>query len=517
MKILKFLVLLLLLCPFGNRVSAQTPVWSKRYDSGVVDSSMDVRLTSTGSFVHFAGVSRNGTTYKLVTRCFDPAGNEQWTRVGNTFLPGEVLFVKRDYQFNTVMICKSASTYTLIRYDVNAIETFRKTLTDRPIGMGLESTIRIYVGYDALLGFKAECYLSGNGSTVWSRIDHDGMSAKGFALDWNNNVYIGGQRASTQIYPDRRVTKFNGANPTYVWAVDHSNGPGTDDVSVLNVDAAGNVYCEGVGDMFNSSDNRYLTKFNNFGVVQWTSISGTIAGFNNVYHPHDIYFDSQQNPYLIGDIYYIQAVVPSSIFYVRKVDKNTGTLIYQVVPNFNGTQMDELYYGYTSDAFDNIYLLGKLKLNNGSNDGYCRMTKISGVNGSIKWNWLGSVHSVSNVTNSAAISPTGELYLGNTEQTLTVDMVLRKFTQPNNGAKLASGNEEETLEVYPNPFSNRINFSQLLDNAKLTLVDLSGRVVKSEIISGNTLNIDADLPSGIYILTITTQEGDTSIRKLIKE
>lgn len=516
MKSLVIIVVAIALHSFSP-INAQTPVWGKRYDSGYSDSCIDVRLTNTGSFAHIAGVARNGSSRTLITRCFSSAGVEQWTRNGNTNLPGEVLFVKRDYNFNTFLICKNGTSYSLIRYDVNDIEVFRKTLTDRPIGMDIEGTARIYVGFSAAVGFKAECYLSSNGSTYWSKTDHNGMNAKGFALDRNNNVYIGGQRVTTQINPDRRVTKFNAASTPYVWAVDHSNGPGQDDIDLLNVDAAGNVYCDGMGNMFSLSDNRYLTKINSFGVVQWSVISGTIAGFNNVYNPDYIHFDSQQNVYLIGSVYYIQAVVPSNIFYVRKIDKTTGALIYQVSPNFNGNPMDEVFYGYTSDGFDNLYLLGKLKLSSGPNDGYCRMTKISGATGALKWDWLSTNHSVSNVTNSGVISPTGELYLGSTEFSLTVDMTLRKFSQPNNGAKLASGNEEETLEVYPNPFNDVINFSQALKGAKVTLFDMSGRVLQSEIISGTSFQINDDLPPGFYLLSILAEDGSASIQKLIKE
>ncbi|MBL0105348.1 MAG: T9SS type A sorting domain-containing protein [Bacteroidetes bacterium] len=514
MKQIKFLVVYLLFSAFFNGASAQTFQWSKRYDSGVVDSCIDVRLTSTGSLVHLAGVTKNGSSQKLVTRCFDPAGVEQWTRIGNTFLPGEILFFKRDFQFNTVLLCKNGTIYTLIRYDVNNIETFRKTLTDRPIGMDIEGSIRIYVGYNAVAGFKAECYLSSNGTTQWTRTDNMGMNAGAFTLDRNNNVYIGGQKRTTSVNPDRRVTKFNVASATYVWAVDHSNGPGEDGIDLMNVDAAGNVYCDGVGNMFSLSDHRYLTKFNVNGVVQWSITSGTIAGFNNVYHPKFIHFDSQQDVFLIGSIYYIAAANPSNIFYVKKVSRINGAGIFEVAPNFTQAVVNEIFYGYTSDAFDNIYLCGKLCITSASNDGYCRITKISGANGTLKWDVLGTGHSNSNTVNSAAVSSMGELYLGNTENNFTVDLVLRKYTQINNGAKLSS--DDENTEVYPNPFTSTIYFDHLQGEVNATLFDINGRLIKSELVFDNRFDIDTDLPSGVYFLWISN-DGERKVYRMVKQ
>ncbi|MEO9003229.1 MAG: T9SS type A sorting domain-containing protein [Ginsengibacter sp.] len=83
------------------------------------------------------------------------------------------------------------------------------------------------------------------------------------------------------------------------------------------------------------------------------------------------------------------------------------------------------------------------------------------------------------------------------------------------------GNSQWNVQLYSNPVHDnnvKIMLTGVQGNAGLTINDLNGRVIyKKQIQNQNGLiNIAADIPSGVYILHITTVEGSKSI-KFVKE
>lgn len=71
-------------------------------------------------------------------------------------------------------------------------------------------------------------------------------------------------------------------------------------------------------------------------------------------------------------------------------------------------------------------------------------------------------------------------------------------------------NSEKTFSFYPNPAKNQINLVDVENNSLVTITDLNGKIVKSQITSNSTLNID--LAKGLYLIQI-----NNSIQKLIIE
>jgi hypothetical protein len=90
--------------------------------------------------------------------------------------------------------------------------------------------------------------------------------------------------------------------------------------------------------------------------------------------------------------------------------------------------------------------------------------------------------------------------------------------------RVASGtdtNESEIdLLVSPNPFSGNLQVTArtgMLQN--LTLMDLSGRILLNQTLeaSGNNTIITEGLPSGVYVLVVTTLSGEQLVTRVIKE
>ncbi len=76
--------------------------------------------------------------------------------------------------------------------------------------------------------------------------------------------------------------------------------------------------------------------------------------------------------------------------------------------------------------------------------------------------------------------------------------------------------ETSTLEVYPNPASNELTIVAFSDDAKVTIMDISGKIVLEETMMNYTKVISIEqLNNGIYFIKI--ESGDRSeIKKFVK-
>jgi len=75
------------------------------------------------------------------------------------------------------------------------------------------------------------------------------------------------------------------------------------------------------------------------------------------------------------------------------------------------------------------------------------------------------------------------------------------------------------FSVYPNPANNVVNFSNDVNAVVSTvaMADLNGRVVKSTTVNATEGNISiSDLATGIYMMTITTDQG-VAVKKIVKQ
>lgn len=71
-------------------------------------------------------------------------------------------------------------------------------------------------------------------------------------------------------------------------------------------------------------------------------------------------------------------------------------------------------------------------------------------------------------------------------------------------------NNQTSFSFYPNPAKNSINLTNVVDNSLVTITDLNGKTVLSQIYTNSIINID--LAKGLYLIEI-----NNSIQKLIIE
>ena len=85
-----------------------------------------------------------------------------------------------------------------------------------------------------------------------------------------------------------------------------------------------------------------------------------------------------------------------------------------------------------------------------------------------------------------------------------------------------SGVEEplayETTDVYPNPGGNTLNICTALQNARVEVYDINGRLVHSQALTENVTAIDAtDWAEGVYVWKVIVDGKEAEVGKWIKE
>ena len=73
------------------------------------------------------------------------------------------------------------------------------------------------------------------------------------------------------------------------------------------------------------------------------------------------------------------------------------------------------------------------------------------------------------------------------------------------------------LSVYPNPATATLNIALDVEATQATLRDLTGRICRTQAVSGRMAQLDLQsLSAGVYILTVQTAQGEIR-QKVVKE
>ncbi|MPT30152.1 MAG: T9SS type A sorting domain-containing protein, partial [Chryseobacterium sp.] len=75
---------------------------------------------------------------------------------------------------------------------------------------------------------------------------------------------------------------------------------------------------------------------------------------------------------------------------------------------------------------------------------------------------------------------------------------------------------KEDIKVYPNPFADVLNISDINNVKSVSIVDISGRLVKTFDKPSTTLHL-GELNSGMYLVVLNMKDGSKQTIKAIKK
>ena len=339
-------------------------------------------------------------------------------------------------------------------------------------------------------------YLDGNGTTA--RFNRP----KGLAIDNSGNIFVvdKGNHKIRKINPSGDVTTFAGSVQGFV------NGNGA---------TARFNFPEGI--VIDNNDNLFVVDASNYAIRKITPSgdvtvfagsgtfgfddgTGTVAKFNII---KGIAINTSTNDMYVTDGHRIRkitsAAVVTSFAGATTAGFTNGTL---AAAQFNWPE------GIAVDTNGIIYVVDTIN---------CVLRKITtaGVVSTFVGNTNGIAGSANGTGTAASFyGPTGICFdaAGNIYISDTTNHRIRKIDM----SALSSNNFNiADFQIYPNPVSNQLNISTSSDIQKIVIYDISGKQVK--ILEGNVNSIDvSNFKSGFYIIEITI-DGNTTVRKFIKE
>jgi hypothetical protein len=117
-------------------------------------------------------------------------------------------------------------------------------------------------------------------------------------------------------------------------------------------------------------------------------------------------------------------------------------------------------------------------------------------------------------TKTGVISAPGSPLWGMGKVTATAAVLLALNT-----VSIETSDEETTLTLFPNPVNNELNLyleSPLTTSLSYEVVDLTGKIIYSGVLS-SSLNLDVtDLSKGIYLVVLKDDKKST-VLKFVKE
>ncbi len=272
------------------------------------------------------------------------------------------------------------------------------------------------------------------------------------------------------------LAKFDGQN----WTVYNSSNSGLPENTVMSIaiDDLGNKWIGTNG----GSQGGGLSRFDG---TNWTTYNSGNSGLSNDY-VEDIAIDGSGTLWIAT--YFGGLVQFDGINWTTYDPSNSGLPGYVV----RVVEVDE-----TDTKWIGVYNYG--------------LTKFDGMN----WTTYNSVNSLlpDDMVISIAFDGNGTKWIG-TFNGLAV------FNE--NGIPVSvneNGKAENSFTVFPNPVKDQLNI-ELPREMKISFIEIytmQGKVVKSQKITNNQNSIDVrDLPGGVYIIRLHTDEGEV-MKKMVKQ
>jgi len=416
-----------------------------------------------------------------------------------------------------------------------------------------------------------------DGNCLWAKNcsnPSDSSNVSTVKIDSSGNIYIGGAFQSSTLtldsvvlnYTDYDVLTNNSqrafiakldASGNCIWAkAAQSSTPNVFGISMrnLDVDTNGNVYITGnfsnnivnfgsivltktINYEFNS--NMYIVKYDSNGNEVWGYNTG--SQFQNNTCGQTVKTDQNNNVYVSG--YFTNTInfgnislmaVGGSQMFTAKFD-SAGNVLWAKHPNcpagYNSIQssdIDENGNLIVAGMYNNSYIdFGNGTYITLTGTGSLFVTKYSPT-GTALWsrkagalnanNWLsvdchtgneiyvsGSFESASMTFGTSTITKSANNY----------DLFLaRLYAEPLSTEDFG----QNTIISYPNPVKDVLHLEELKESFSYSIYTVNGVLVQKGSLAATSVELNiGNLQSGVYFLTLTSQGGKSSTKKIIKE
>ena len=465
------------------------------------------------AFVSVAGLSiatdENGSAY--VTGQF---GGDSVT-FGNIILHvsisnfAEMFITKYDSSGNALW-AKGASGYTTAGYGVATDKSGNAYVTGY-FGDNICSFGGITVVNSSIT--SADVFIvkyDGSGNVLWARCGKSPGDSRGRAIatDKNNNVYVTGL--------------FSGDSITFGSKTLYLSSPNSIDIFIAKYDSAGNaLWAKSAGYNYENDGFAIATDGNDN-----VYITGRFSGDSITFGPYTFYNATPQ----LYDMFIAKYDTKGNVLWARSAGGNLDDIGYSVATDTNynvyvtgGFASDSIPFGsnilqFSAGASDPMFIVTYDSVGNV----LCATALASGGD-----DW-----------SAVCVDQTGNAYLGgdffanlfivgadSLNLTGQENIFVAKFKCGINIATdVVNVNESESLQIYPNPFSNHANVKYSIPpgskNATLIIYDLLGRQRNTYKLSNaeGQIEINAgNLSSGIYFCSLVVDGKNVEARKMVTQ
>ena len=233
-------------------------------------------------------------------------------------------------------------------------------------------------------------------------------------------------------------------------------------------------------------------------------VASTAANADGVYQSHEIDWNSRMsgNDILVLDFDFYTGVIQDGYSIVQVYDVEADfEILFQVA--WDGE------YLFLEDADGGV----DLDDNATPNTWYHIKITYDPVSGEIKTQ-LNNTGEIFEYTGLPGLEPTEFDVLLIGETTVAVDNIIVAATDANSLAVSDLNTVKSKVSVYPNPATDMITVKSDCKIAQVSIIDISGKVVKTS--SESSVNVE-NLAKGAYLVSVEYADGSTETKKVIKK
>jgi len=525
-----------------SNLIAQTQEWVARYNgpANVVDGATSITIDVLGN-IYITGRSANTTsTFECTTIKYDSAGSEKWIRKyhgpvdSNYYDTG--WGIAADHFGNVYVAAASRDSVALddiatIKYDSLGNELWVARYGgpgddyDWPFDITTDNSGNVYItgrSVGAGTGFDyVTIKYDSAGNEKWAqRYDGTGNSsdeAYAVAVDSAGNVYMAGTSTGSGTGLDFATIKYDSSG-NEKWVRRYNSSGEMDEFSTrLALDNLGNIYITGGSWKFLQGipSDIITIKYDSVGNEKWVKRYNGPGNDDDI--PEAIIVDASGNIYVVGSSYRASS---RNDFVTIKYDPNGDTLWTR---RYNGTgNQNDAPEAIALDIRGNLYITGKSR--GTVDDDYATVVYDSLGNEVTTQRYDGpnSGGAWQDAPYGIAADANGNFYVTGFSGGIgsCYDMATVKYSgMPGIESRPAGG--IVFLQIYPNPFRNRIDIRYMIYDTgymikgySLKIFDASGHLVRrwdyqdirlsNKITWNGTDYANRKLPSGVYFLKFET-------------